>query len=38
MSQPKYVQFTAIEDWRNQIIFTYEKLKSENFDLFFIDD
>ncbi len=32
--QPKYIQFTVMEDKRNQKIFTFEKLKSENLDTF----
>ncbi len=32
--QPKNIQFTVIKDERNQKIFTFEKLKSENLDTF----
>ena len=30
--QPKDIQFTVIEEERNQKIFTFKKLESENFD------
>ena len=33
-SQPKDIQFTVIEEQRNQKIFTFKKLKSENLDFF----
>ena len=32
---PKYIQFTVIDEERNQEIFTFKKLESENFDFFF---
>ena len=33
--QPKYLQFTVIEEERNQKIFTFKKLESENFYILF---
>ncbi len=33
-SQHKDIQFTVTEDERNQKIFTFQKLKSENLDTF----
>ena len=35
LSQPKDIQFTVIEEERNQEIFTLKKLESEKFYLFF---
>ena len=35
--QPKYIQFTATEEEREQEIFTFEKHESENFYLFCLD-
>ena len=32
--QPKDIQFTVTEEERNQKIFTFKKLVSENFDFF----
>ena len=31
---PKYIQFTVTEEERNQKVFTFKKLESENFDFF----
>ena len=36
MSCPKDNQFTVIEEERNQKIFTFKELESENFDFFFL--
>ena len=33
--KPKDIHFTVLEEWRNQKIFTFKKLKADNFDFVF---